>query len=258
MAEAIAVRALGVRLGAREVLRELSFSTAFGELLAVLGPNGAGKSTLLRTLAGLTTYTGELTLLGRSLAALSPTERARAVTFVPQQSQLSARLRVHEVVALGRYAHRPALAQRAHEHERAIALALTQCDVASLRERAFSDLSSGEQKRVLLARALATEARVLLLDEPTSTLDLAHALQLFELLRALAAEGRAVVVVLHQLEHALRFADRALLLRGGTLLDVGAARAVITPASVRALFDVELVEGGAPAFRLPGEHRGGT
>jgi iron complex transport system ATP-binding protein len=251
MAEALVVRGLSVSLSRRVVLRELSFSARFGEVLAVLGPNGAGKSTLLRALSGLLPCTGEVSLEGSPLAALSQSERATRVSFVPQQTQLRAALSVREVVALGRYAHRPSLAALATQDQAAIASAMADTDVSALAERAFSDLSTGEQKRVLIARALCTEARTLLLDEPTASLDIAHALRLFVLLRTLAARGRAVVLVLHQLEHALAFADRALLLSAGQLLALGPTQQVLTPEHVRALHGVVIVPDGAPGFRLP-------
>jgi iron complex transport system ATP-binding protein len=250
LAEAIELRALSVTLGGRQVLRELSLEVRSGELLAVVGPNGAGKSTLLRAMAGLLRYTGELTIEGQPLATLTARERAQRVSFVPQQSQLGAPLSAREVVALGRYTHRPALGRLRPEDERAIDRALHDTDVDQLASRAFDQLSTGEQKRVLIARALATEARVLLLDEPSAALDIEHALQLFALLRVLAERGHAIVLVLHQLEHALAYAQRAALLREGRLLACGLAHEVIDPERVRALYNVELVPAGAPGFRL--------
>ncbi len=175
------------------------------------------------------------------------------MSYVPQHSALNAALTVREVVALGRYAHRPALAGLRAEDEQAIERALSDTDVLGLAPRRFDQLSTGEQKRVLIARALATGARILLLDEPSASLDIAHALALFELLRARAAEGRAIVIVLHQLEHALAFSDRALLLQDGAQLASGPTRAVVTPEHVRALYHVELIHAAAPAFRLPRE-----
>jgi iron complex transport system ATP-binding protein len=251
MADALVVRALSVTLGPRVVLRELAFEARFGEVLGVLGPNGAGKSTLLRALSGLLPFTGEVSIESRALASLSQAERAKRVSFVPQQTQLSAALSVREVVALGRYVHRPLLNALPKQDAAAVASAMVDTDITGLAERAFSDLSTGEQKRVLIARALCTEARTLLLDEPTASLDIEHALRLFVLLRALAARGRAVVLVLHQLEHALAFSDRALLLSAGKLLALGPTHEVLTPEHVRALHGVVLVPNGAPGFQLP-------
>jgi iron complex transport system ATP-binding protein len=124
-------------------------------------------------------------------------------------------------------------------------------DVVTLADRPFSRLSYGERRRVLLARALATEAPLVLLDEPTAALDVGHALALFKVLTALARAGRGVVVVLHQLHEALAFADRALLLAGGRAVVAGATREVITAEHVRAVYGVELVEGGAVGYRRP-------
>jgi iron complex transport system ATP-binding protein len=252
MAElAFETRGLSVTLGKRKVLRELSFACRYGEVMAVLGPNGAGKSTLLRALAGLVPALGEVTLAGVPVRTLSAAERAKQVSFVPQHSLLAAPMPVAQVVAQGRYAHRAALATLRDDDRAAIAAALSATDIEELAQRPFSELSFGEQKRVLIARALATGARTLLLDEPTASLDIEHALRLFILLRQLASQGRAVVVVLHQLDHALAYCDRATLLGRGELVAAGVTREVITKARVRELYGVELVEGMGLGFRLP-------
>jgi len=250
---AMVTRGLRVALARRDVLHALSMEVRFGEVLAVVGPNGAGKSTLLRTLAGLLPYRGTVVVEGAELVSLSSVERARRVSFVPQQSSLTAALSVREVVTLGRYVHRPALSRLREVDHLAIDAALRHTDVLALAERAFSDLSTGEQKRVLLARALCTEARILLLDEPTGSLDIEHALRLFALLRGLATTGHAIVVVLHQLEHALAFAHRALLLQRGAELACGDAREVLSAEHVRTLHGVTMISGGAPSFVLPDE-----
>ena len=251
----VALRAceVGVRLGSRVVLSPLSLSVGHGEVFAILGPNGAGKSTLLRALAALLPFSGEVQVDGQHLAALSAERRAQLVTYVPQESELTAALPVRDVVALGRYAH--GAFTRGAEHADAVARALHESDVEALAERPFSSLSSGEKKRVLLARALCTGARVLLLDEPTAALDIAHALELFALLRRNARAGRAVLVVLHQSEHALEFADRALLLHRGAEVALGSVQDVLTPSNVRQTFGVEMVASAAPAFRLQGGPR---
>lgn len=251
MTDALCVHGVSVQLGKRPVLHDVSLSTRFGEVLAVVGPNGAGKSTLLKTLAGLLPYQGRVELEGTELRSLDPTQRARRVSFVPQQSALGAALSVRDVVRLGRYVHRSALWRERDEDRRAVEAALVDTDVVALAERPFTDLSTGEQKRVLLARALCTEARLLLLDEPTASLDIEHALRLFGLLRGLSARGCAVVLVLHQLEHALSFADRTLLLSRGAPLAIGKTHDVLTADNVRALHGVRMVPGGAPGFVLP-------
>jgi iron complex transport system ATP-binding protein len=244
MADALQVADLTVLLGARRVIDRVSFRARHGEVLAVLGPNGAGKSTLLRALVGVIPHQGTIEVDGAPLAALSISQRAQKLSLVPAQSQLTAALSVREVVALGRYSHR-------ERDDARIERALADTDVSALAERAYIDLSTGEQKRVMLARALCTDATILLLDEPSASLDIEHALRLFVLLRALAAAGRAVVLVLHQLEYALAYADSALLLQSGAQLACGPTRDVITPANVRTLYGVDMIENDAPSFRLP-------
>ena len=253
MAEvAVEVRDLSVQRGKRCVLSDVSLSAHFGEVLAVLGPNGAGKSSLLRALGGLSAYEGQVLLTGRELRSLSASERARAVSFVPQQSQLTAALPVLEVVKQGRHMHREGL-KASRDDERSIAAALQQVDIEQLAERAFDELSCGEQKRVLLARALCSGARVLLLDEPTASLDIEHALRFTALLRELAANGYCVIVVLHQLDEALQVSDRALLLKVGHTLSLGPSAQVIDAPHVRELYGVELLHNAALGFRLPGQ-----
>ncbi|MEM1415573.1 MAG: ABC transporter ATP-binding protein [Myxococcota bacterium] len=230
-------RGLAVRRGARQVLMDVDVDAAPGRVTAVLGPNGAGKSTLLLALAGLVRATGHVRADGVDLAELSLRERARRVAYVPQRSQLRSALRVEEVVAQGRYAH-------GSRSEDAVREALETARAAELEGRVFTRLSVGEQQRVLVARALATRASVLLLDEPTASQDIAQALATFALLRELAAAGRTVAVVVHALEHAHRFADDAILLDGGKVVRTGLATETLAPGPLREVFGVRMERGG--------------
>jgi iron complex transport system ATP-binding protein len=248
---ALEVRGLSVSLGRRAVLKHVSVSAQFGEITAVLGPNGAGKSTLLRAMAGVVEGNGEILLDGQPSRAISSIERAKRISFVPQQTLLRVAMPVRSVVALGRYAHRDGLAKLSAADEAAIREALAETDTVQLAERPFIELSSGEQKRVMIARALATGARTLLLDEPTASLDVEHALRLFVLLRRLASQGRCVVTVLHQLDEAMNFSDRVALIKAGELFAHGPSREIITVERVRALYGVDMVLGGGLGFRLP-------
>jgi iron complex transport system ATP-binding protein len=250
---ALELHGVSLALGGRPVLKEVSLTARFGELSAILGPNGAGKTSLLRRIAGLLEGPGEVRLSGVALSDLEPLERAKQVSFVPQQSMLRVAMPVHAVVALGRYAHRPGLTRRSADDEAAIRAALEETDTLRLSERPFIELSFGEQKRVMIARALATGARTLLLDEPTASLDVEHALRLFVLLRALVAQGRCIVAVLHQLDEAMHFADRVALLKDGVLVAHGPTAEIITPARVRQIYGVEMIPGGGFGFRLPAE-----
>ena len=240
----IRVRGLTVRRGGREAVRDLDLDVAPGEILGILGPNGAGKSTLLRALLGLVPSAGILEVQGRPLRDLSAVERARVLAYVPQRSQLGAALSVREVVGQGRYAHGGDASDRGTAEE------LARVGLEELAERSFPTLSVGEQQRVLIARALATGARCLLLDEPTAALDVRRALETFGLLRQLADEGRAVVVVVHGLDEARRWTDRLILMREGRVEASGPPDAVVAAGPIRDVYGVELVEGGGLGFGL--------
>ncbi|MFT3928115.1 MAG: ABC transporter ATP-binding protein [Myxococcales bacterium] len=248
---ALEVRELSVQLGQREVLKRVSLRAESGQVTAILGPNGAGKSSLLRAVAGILDGRGQVLLHGVPAATIEPRERAKLVSFVPQNSLLRVAMPVRSVVAQGRYAHRSSVARLGPADEAAIDEALTETDTQGLAARPFTELSFGEQKRVMIARALATGARTLLLDEPTASLDVEHALRLCVLLRALAGQGRCVVVVLHHLDEALTYADEVALIKSGELIAHGPAQDIITPERVRALYGVDMVFGGGLGFRLP-------
>jgi iron complex transport system ATP-binding protein len=253
VALALCARDVSVELGHAAVLSGVTFQARFGEMLAVLGPNGAGKTTLLRALAGLIPHRGTIEVAGSALHTLERREAARRIAFVPQRTQLSVRMSVEAVVSQGRYAHRGGIARLTAADHAAIERAMARADVLPLRARELPDLSYGEQRRVLLARALATEARVLLLDEPTAALDVAHALQLYVVLRELTAAGHCIVLVVHQLDDALRHADSALLIDGGRQVALGSSSDVIRSQHIERVYGVALVEAGALGFRLLAE-----
>ena len=244
------VERLHVERDGTPVLHDVSLHAARGEVLAVLGPNGSGKSTLLRSISGTLPATGHVVLDGRDAIAMDARERARVLAYLPQRSLLEAPLPVERVVAQARYAHTPGLGRMRNADRDAVEDAMRTTRVTTLRARPFTALSYGEQRRVLLARALATRAPLLLLDEPAAALDIAHALSLFDTLRALAAAGHAVVVVVHQLDDAFRHADRGLLLHEGRALAHGPIREVLTADRVARVWGVEMREGGGYGFSL--------
>ncbi|HEY2901785.1 MAG TPA: ABC transporter ATP-binding protein [Polyangia bacterium] len=248
-AAVIEARGLGVRLDGRAVLERVDLEARSQEILAILGPNGAGKSTLLRALCGLVRADGEVRVQGTSLRALTLAERARLIGYVPQQSNLDAPLLVREVVGQARYAHGGWWGTATAADQQAVDEAMVSVDIGHLAEARFTKISHGEQRRVLLARALATSAPAILLDEPTAGLDVAHVLGLFETLQAVAARGRAVVVVLHQLDEARRWAQRALLLCDGRCLAAGAPHDVVAAEPIRRAYGVDIIEGGGLGYR---------
>jgi len=228
-----------VTLGAREALADVSVSVMSGEIVAVVGPNGAGKSTLLRAMAGiLRPQTGSVTLDGQTLASLPRASLARAVAYLPQERAVHWPLVVETVVGLGRlpYGGRPGVLSQ--QDRAAVEKALAAMDLAGLRGRPATELSGGELARVLLARTLAQEAAVLLADEPTAGLDPAHQLALFERLRKMTEEGKAVVIALHDLSHAARFCDRIVVLKQGRCVAGGSAEAVLTPELLASVYGI--------------------
>lgn len=250
MPEAVAVNSVSMVREGRCVLDQVDMTALHGGITMIVGPNGAGKSTLLKAIAGLLPYAGSVTVEGHDVAALSPKRRAQLIAFVPQQTQLRAPMPVRDVVAQGRYARATAqTALRADDLE-AMERAMDVASVRELADRPFTELSGGEQRRVLVARALATGARVLLFDEPTASLDVRHALSLYELVRKQADAGVAVVMVLHALGDVLRFADHVVLLHEGRVVACGGAADVVTEANVSAVYGVQLVPNAKPAFEL--------
>lgn len=249
-----------VALGSRLVLEAVNLRCERGTHTAILGRNGAGKTTLLRAIVGLIESHGSVKVDGVELGNLSSLQRARLVAYVPQRSELQARLSVEDVVAQGRFAHREGNLQRflggqrsassalREAHERAIEAALEMTDTRALRYRPYPELSGGEQRRVLLARALAGEAPVIALDEPTAGLDISHALAFFEQLRELTRLGRTVLTVLHQLNDAALWCDRAAVVHKGGIYYDGAPD--LPPDVVREVYDVEVVPHAATGYRL--------
>ena len=235
---------LGVMRGSRSVLRGIDLTLQAGEVLGILGPNGAGKSTLVEALLGLIPSEGSVRFEGRALRSLSNRERAKAMAYVPQRSMLQAELSVREVVGQGRYASGGSTRDAEVDTE------LERVGLTAMAERAFPTLSVGEQQRVLIARALATGAKCLVLDEPTAALDVRRALETFQLLRALADEGRGIVVVVHGLEEARRTTDHLVLLADGEVAAAGPPAEVVAPEPIRRVYGVELVENDTLGFRL--------
>lgn len=232
---------LSLTLGAREVVSSVSLAADARRLLAVVGPNGAGKSTLLKGLAGLLPpAAGRVTLDGRDLGAWPRNDLGRHIAYLPQDRTVHWPLAVRAVVALGRLPHRAFAAHETARDHAAIEAAMAAADVTHLGARIVGELSGGERARVLMARALAQEPRLLIADEPTAGLDPGHQLALFERLTALAAKGLGVVVALHDLSAAARYCQAVVLMKEGRILAAGPPEDVLTEAPLATAYGVRI------------------
>jgi len=230
----------------------VSLSAPAGEVTAVVGPNGSGKSTLVRALLGrLPLERGRITIEGADVATLSPRERAQRVAVVPQRESAAFPLPVRELVAFGRHPHRTGFAAWGEADEAAVADAIDAAGVAHLIDRSSDELSGGEWQRVRIARALAQRAKALVLDEPTTFLDIAHEMSVFELLASLAGGGIAVLLVSHQLNLVARFASQIVLLHNGTVAAAGAPNDVMRGDILERVYDWPVVVTRDPAVGAP-------
>jgi len=238
----IAASGLRITVGERVLLDDLAFTFSTGEFVAVLGPNGVGKSTLLRTLAGIRhAAAGSVCLNGAGVDRMPAPERARSIALVAGDDLFVESLTVRDVASMGRYAHHSWWQWNAQPaDDAAISAALAAVGASDLAERAFETLSSGERQRVWIAMALAQEAPVLLLDEPTSHLDVRVAHEILALLREQSRQGKTVVSVLHDVNEAAQFADRVLLLGCGGMLAFDTPAAVFTSDAPRRAYGIAM------------------
>jgi len=219
----VTARDVNVTLAGRLVLHDISLALSAGHLVALVGPNGAGKTTLLRALAGLVPSDGVIRVRGDDLSSLSLRERARRFAYLPQGHLVHWPLPARDIVALGRYPHGATdPARLTAKDAEAVLRAMRAADVMEFSERRVTELSGGERSRVALARALAVEAPVVLADEPTSSLDPRHQLDVMKTLRTAADQGGLVIVVTHDLGLAARFSDTVLVMSEGRLVSQGA------------------------------------
>jgi len=235
---ALVAENIGVRFGSRRLLESVSLKLAPGELVFLLGPNGAGKTTLLRTLAGLVPASGRVLWNDGDLARMNARERARLMAYVPQGHVAHWPITAREVVAIGRFPHASSLTRLSPTDAAAIDRALAAADAQHLADRVVTELSGGERARVMLARALAVEAPVLLADEPIAALDPEHQIGMAQLMRQLAHDGRAVLAVVHDLTLASRFGDRVIVLNGGRVVADGEPIRTLTPDLLRQVFGI--------------------
>jgi ABC-type cobalamin/Fe3+-siderophores transport system ATPase subunit len=250
----VLIEARGIHLsrGERHVLRGVDLTVDAGEAVALVGPNAVGKSTLLRTLAGLLPVTsGQVLVSGRPLRSWARDALARTIAVVASEEEGPALLTVRERVMLGRYPHRGPFRKMGTDDEEAAALALEQCGITALTERRLGTLSAGERQLAALARGLAQEPRVLLLDEPGAHLDVGHQLDLFHVLDEVCARGVAVVAVVHDLQRAAAWARRMVLLADGLVASDGTPPQVLASEACARAFQVAIRGHAVPGVPHP-------
>lgn len=237
----IEVKDLCFSYGEREVLHGVSFKAEQGEFLSILGPNGVGKSTLFRCVLGLLRdYTGSITVEGRDAKSLSIREAAKLVAYIPQSSHPAFNYSVRDIVLMGTTSGLGTFSTPKKEDVRRVEEALEKIGISHLAERCFHRISGGERQLALIARALVQRAPVLMLDEPTASLDFGNQLLVLTQARELAREGYTVIQTTHNPEQSYMFSDRILALRGGEVLTEGRPRDVLTSDMMRQLYGVEV------------------
>ena len=240
---ALRVRDVQVSLSGHEVLHGIDLSFAAGRWTSIVGPNGAGKSTLLKALAGLLSYTGRIFLFDQELMVMDRQQRAQQLSWLGQNEPASDDLRVWDVVMLGRMPHQDWLAAPTAHDNAVVETALQATQAWDWRERSLGQLSGGERQRVLLARAMAVQAQVMLMDEPLANLDPPHQVDWLEQVRCLTSQNTTVISVLHEVGMALH-ADDLVVMQAGRIVHQGACSDTQTHRAVEAVFDKRLAIHG--------------
>lgn len=238
--------------GDTPVLESVSLTVAEGELVGLIGPNGAGKTTFLRLISGvLTPSQGTVTLDGDSLESLSTHEVGKRLAVVPQQTELSFDFSIRDVITMGRHPYQGRLERLQSADRTMVDQAMEQTETAYLADRPFSAISGGERKRVLIARAIAQDTPALLVDEPTASLDINHQVSVFELLRSLVSQDKAILAAVHDLNLAARYCDRLVLLADGQIQASGTAESVLQSDRLRQAYGIDTSIEENPVTETP-------
>lgn len=236
----IEVKNLSFSYGERRVLQNVAFSAADGELLSILGPNGVGKSTLFRCILGLEKgYTGEILVGGENVRGMGPSELARRIAYIPQHHYPTFNYPVLDMVLMGTTAHAGAFSQPGKRERNEARSALKRLGMEDFAERPFMKISGGEQQLVLIARALAQRSNVLVMDEPTASLDFGNQIRVLTQIRALAEEGYTIILSTHNPEQSYMFSHRILAMQDGGVLAKGLPGEVVTTGVIRELYGIE-------------------
>ncbi|OYR22327.1 ABC transporter ATP-binding protein [Brucella thiophenivorans] len=233
------IQGLGVSLSKKRVLEDISFNMGDGEFIGLIGPNGAGKTTLLRAVLGLTASNGEIELEGRDLRRMPVSDKARTISYLPQERDVAWSVSVKMLVSLGRSALKPVFAGLDTRDHEIIETVMQRMGVLDLASRPATELSGGERARALIARVLAQDTPIILADEPVAGLDPAHQIELMELFAGLAQERKTVIASLHDLGLAARYCTRLIVIDQGRLVADGAPEDVLKPALLKDVYGID-------------------
>ena len=234
---------ISVSINEKEIVHGISLDIPEGKVTAIIGPNGCGKSTTLKALSRILPYKGSVTFKGQEMSTLSQREFAKCLAILTQSPQAPSDLTVNDLVEMGRFPHRCFLGREGKDDKEHVEWALEQTGVKEMRYRLLNTLSGGERQRAWIAMALAQRPEVLLLDEPTTYLDICHQLEIMQLITRLNQElGLTVVMVVHDLNHAIMYADHVVVVKAGQLVTSGAPREIITADLLAEVFKVKADE----------------
>ena len=243
MSAIIKAQNICVSINDKEIVHNLSLEIPEGKVTAIIGPNGCGKSTTLKALSRILPYKGSVTFKGQEMSGLSQREFAKSLAILTQAPQAPSDLTVNDLVEMGRFPHRSFLGRGGKDDKEHVEWALAQTGVTAMRNRLLNTLSGGERQRAWIAMALAQRPEVLLLDEPTTYLDICHQLEIMQLIVRLNQElGLTVVMVVHDLNHAIMYADHVVVVKAGKLVTSGAPREIITADLLADVFRVKADE----------------
>ncbi len=232
---------LEVYYNAVKVINKISFTAKKGSLISILGPNGAGKTTLLKAIAGIIEFFGRIEVSEKDLKNLSRKEIAKLISVVPQDFPHDVEFSAFEIVLMGRYPHTSVLKPLDEKDYAVVFNAMKITDTFYLKNRKFSKMSSGERQRVIVAKALAQEAKIMLLDEPTSNLDIHHRINIMRILRNLADNGMVIIASMHNINLASLYSDRIILLKKGKIFAEGKPEEVITERNIEAVYGIKVI-----------------
>lgn len=239
-AAAVAVHNLALDYGAERVIEDLSLEFPAGAVTALIGPNGCGKSTLLKSLTRIVTSTsGHIEVEGKPLRDYSSKALAKKIAFLPQVLPVPDGITVRQLVAYGRSPHNDIWGRLGSDDKSTVDAAMRQLEVLDLADRHVADLSGGQRQRVWIAMIVAQQTPIVLLDEPTTFLDINHQVELLKFTRRMAAEGKTVIAVLHDLNQAFRYADHVAIMKGGKLIASGNPVSVADPDLLREVFSID-------------------